>query len=150
MSGMDEEMVVGAGPVVVFLCVHNAGRSQMAMGWFNQLAGGQAVARSGGSEPAHGLNPMAVAAMAEVGIDIGKARPARWTMDLLGQADVVITMGCGDSCPVLPATRYEDWPLEDPAGRDLADVRPIRDQIEQQVRDLLDSLGVTPVDGPRR
>ena len=139
---MDEQVVAGNEPVVVFLCVHNAGRSQMAMGWFNHLAGGRAEARSGGSEPAASLNPVAVAAMAEVGIHIGEAQPQRWTMDMLQQADAVITMGCGDRCPVLPATRYEDWPLDDPAGGELPAVRIIRDRIEQRVRALLGSLGV--------
>ncbi len=118
----------------------------MAMGWFNQLARGGAVARSGGSEPADGLNPMAVAAMAEIGIDISSERPQPWTVDVLRQASVVITMGCGDTCPLLPATRYEDWPLEDPAGRELAEVRLIRDQIGHRVRLLLRSLGVPDAD----
>jgi arsenate reductase len=127
-------------PNVLFLCVHNAGRSQMAMGWFQHLAGGRAEAWSGGSEPASEVNPVAVAAMAEVGIDIADEQPRRWTDELVGAADVIVTMGCGDSCPVLPGKRYLDWPLDDPAGQDLAAVRPIRDEIERRVRALLAEL----------
>jgi arsenate reductase len=133
-------------PNVVFLCVHNAGRSQMALGWFRHLAGDRAIAWSGGSEPARDVNPAAVAAMAEVGIDISGERPKRWTAEVLGAADVVVTMGCGDTCPYVPGTRYEDWPLADPAGRGIGAVRPIRDEIEARVRGLLAELGV-PVDG---
>ncbi len=129
-------------PSVVFLCVHNAGRSQMALGWFTHLAGDRALAWSGGSEPEDQVNPSAVAAMAEIGIDIAGAVPARWTEEGLREADVVITMGCGDTCPVVPGTRYEDWPLDDPAGLDVAAVRPIRDAIERRVQDLLTSLAV--------
>ena len=129
-------------PVVLFLCVHNAGRSQMALGWFDHLAGGRARARSGGSEPADEVNPAAVAAMAEVGIDLTGQRPTRWTDDDLRVADVVVTMGCGDSCPVLPGKRYEDWDLPDPAGQGVEAVRPIRDEIERRVRGLLSDLGV--------
>ena len=131
-----------AVPSVLFLCVHNAGRSQMAVGWFQHLAEGRATALSGGSEPAAAVNPVAVAAMAEVGIDIAGAEPKRWTDATLRQADVVVTMGCGDTCPVVPGTRYEDWELDDPAGQDLGVVRPIRDEIERRVRDLLARLGV--------
>ena len=127
-------------PTVLFLCVHNAGRSQMALGWFNQLAGGRAVAWSGGSEPASEVNPFAVAAMAEVGIDITDEFPKRWTNEIVQAADVVVTMGCGDSCPFVPGKRYEDWVLEDPAGQSVEAVRPIRDEIEHRVRDLLASL----------
>jgi arsenate reductase len=129
-------------PTVLFLCVHNAGRSQMAMGWFNQLAGDRGVALSGGSEPAELVNPAAVLAMAEVGIDIASAVPQRWTDESFGEADVVITMGCGDTCPYVPGKRYEDWELDDPAGQGLDAVRPIRDEIGQRVRSLLASLGV--------
>ena len=129
-------------PTVLFLCVHNAGRSQMALGWFNHLAGERAVAWSGGSEPGTEINPSAVAAMAEVGIDIAQAYPKPWTAEIVRAADVVITMGCGDACPFYPATRYEDWELEDPAGQGLDAVRPIRDDIEQRVRTLLASLEV--------
>src|SRR3954466_1534067 len=103
-------------PVVLFLCVHNAGRSQMALGWFTKLAEGRAVGLSGGSEPADHINPVAVAAMAEVGIDIATLAPRRWGDEDFAQADVVVTMGCGDSCPFVPGKRYEDWPLDDPAG----------------------------------
>lgn len=127
-------------PDVVFLCVHNAGRSQMALGFFRALAGDRATAWSGGSEPADQVNPVAVAAMAEVGIDISGAQPQRWTVDGLRQADVVITMGCGDTCPVLPGVRVEDWPLDDPAGQGIDAVRPIRDEIRTRVERLLAEL----------
>ena len=130
-------------PSVLFLCVHNAGRSQMALGWFIHLAGDGAVAWSGGSEPADQVNPSAVAAMAEVGIDIVAARPRRWTDEIVGAADVVVTMGCGDTCPVFPGKRYLDWELDDPAGQGVDAVRPIRDEIEQRVRGLLAELGVS-------
>ena len=134
---------VAAGiPRVLFLCTHNAGRSQMALGFFQRLAGGRAVAWSGGSEPGSELNPAAVDAMAERGIDITGEFPKPWTDDILRAADVIITMGCGDSCPIFPGKRYEDWALEDPAGRDLDAVRPIRDELERRVRRLLDELGV--------
>jgi arsenate reductase (thioredoxin) len=129
-------------PTVLFLCTHNAGRSQMALGWLNRLAGDRAVAWSGGSEPGLELNPAAIEAMAEVGIDITGEFPKPWTDEIVQAADVVVTMGCGDACPVFPGKRYEDWTLEDPAGQDVAAVRPIRDEIEQRVRALLDSLGV--------
>jgi len=138
-------------PVVLFLCVHNAGRSQMALGWFDQLAGGRAVARSGGSEPADQINPVAVQAMADVGIDIARELPKPWTDDMVRAADVVVTMGCGDACPFVPGKRYEDWELDDPAGRDLEAVLPIRDEIGRRVRHLLESLGVRVHDeGPGR
>jgi len=129
-------------PVVLFLCVHNAGRSQMALGWFNHLAGGQAIAWSGGSEPGQEVNPAAVEAMAEVGIDITDEFPKPWTDEIVRAADVVVTMGCGDACPLFPGKRYEDWELADPAGKDVEAVRPIRDEIEQRVRALLVSLDV--------
>jgi protein-tyrosine-phosphatase len=129
-------------PTVLFLCVHNAGRSQMALGWFNHLAGGRAVAWSGGSEPAKEINPSAVLAMAEVGIDITHEFPKPWTDEIVQAADVVVTMGCGDACPLYPGKRYEDWELTDPAGKDVDAVRPIRDDIERRVRALLESLGV--------
>ncbi|HEY3142730.1 MAG TPA: arsenate reductase ArsC [Acidimicrobiales bacterium] len=127
-------------PVVLFLCVHNAGRSQMALGWFNHLAGGRAVAWSGGSEPAAEINPAAVAVMREVGIDISQEFPKPWTDDIVRAPDVVVTMGCGDACPFYPGKRYEDWELDDPAGQPLDAVRPIRDQIATKVRALLASL----------
>ena len=129
-------------PTVLFLCVHNAGRSQMAAGRLRHLAAGRIAVRSGGSEPAEHINPSAVAAMAEVGIDIAGEQPRPWTADTLGEADVIVTMGCGDTCPVLPGKRYVDWPLEDPAGQDVAAVRPIRDRIEQRVRGLMTELCV--------
>ena len=130
-------------PVVLFLCVHNAGRSQMALGFFQQLAGDRAVAWSGGSEPGREVNPAAIAAMAERGINISGEYPKPWTDEVVRAADVVITMGCGDACPVFPGTRYEDWTLDDPAGQDVEAVRPIRDEIERRVRVLLDQLGVS-------
>ena len=135
-------MTTTSRPTVLFLCVHNAGRSQMALGWFEHLAAGRAVGLSGGSAPASELNPAAVAAMAEVGIDIASAQPRRWADADLEVADVVVTMGCGDSCPFVPGTRYEDWSLDDPAGQGVDAVRPIRDEIERRVRRLLAELGV--------
>lgn len=135
--------MTAAPPTVLFLCVHNAGRSQMAMGWFNHLARERAIALSGGSEPAESVNPAAVFAMREVGIDIAHEFPKRWTDETVGVADVVVTMGCGDTCPLLSGKRYEDWELEDPAGRGVEAVRPIRDEIERRVRSLLASLDVT-------
>ncbi|KRB80485.1 phosphotyrosine protein phosphatase [Nocardioides sp. Root190] len=128
-------------PVVLFLCVHNAGRSQMALGFFNHHAAGRAIARSGGSEPADQVNPSAVAAMAERGIDIAREFPKPWTDEIVRGADVVVTMGCGDACPYFPGKRYEDWKLEDPAGMDVDGVRPVRDEIERRVLALLDELG---------
>ncbi len=129
-------------PVVLFLCVHNAGRSQMAQGFFQHLAGGAAVARSGGSEPASQVNPAAVKAMRERGIDISGEFPKPWTEEVVRAADVVVTMGCGDACPVYPGKRYQDWVLDDPAGLGVAAVRPIRDEIEARVRGLLAELNV--------
>jgi protein-tyrosine-phosphatase len=129
-------------PTVLFLCTHNAGRSQMALGFFNWLAGDQAVAYSGGSEPGDRVNPAAVAVMAEKGIDITAEHPKRWTNDMVEAADVVVTMGCGDTCPFIPGRRYEDWTLPDPAGQPVDAVRPVRDEIEARVRDLLISLGI--------
>ncbi|TML93325.1 MAG: arsenate reductase ArsC [Actinobacteria bacterium] len=130
-------------PVVLFLCVHNAGRSQMALGWFNHLADGRAVAWSRGSEPATEVNPAAIQAMAEVGIDIAREFPKPWTDEIVRAADVVVTMGCGDACPVFPGKRYEDWELDDPAGQRVEAVRPIRDEIGRRVRELLVSFGMT-------
>jgi arsenate reductase len=129
-------------PAVLFLCTHNAGRSQMALGFFNHLAAGRAVAYSGGSEPADQINPSAVAVMAEKGIDISAQQPKRWTDDMVGAADVVVTMGCGDTCPFVPGRRYVDWALSDPAGQSVDAVRPIRDEIEDRVRELLAELAV--------
>ena len=143
----DQTLAAPSGiPTVLFLCTHNAGRSQMALGFFHQLAGDRAVGWSGGSEPGVELNPAAVAAMAERGIDITKEFPKPWTDEIVRAADVVITMGCGDTCPLFPGKRYEDWDLDDPAGQDLADVRLIRDEVERRVRRLLDELGVPPDD----
>ncbi len=133
-------------PTVLFLCVHNAGRSQMALGWFKRLAGDRAVAWSGGSEPGNEVNPTAITAMADVGIDITAEFPKPWTDEIVQAADVVVTMGCGDACPFFPGKRYEDWVLADPAGQGIEAVRPIRDEIEQRVRDLLASLGVASRD----
>lgn len=129
-------------PSVVFLCVHNAGRSQMAAAWLRHLAGDAAEVASGGSDPASEVNPVAVEAMAEAGIDISRAAPRAWTDEIVRAADVVITMGCGDVCPVFPGTRYEDWEVPDPAGLSLAEVRPIRDEIERRVRELVGRLGL--------
>jgi arsenate reductase len=129
-------------PTVLFLCVHNAGRSQMALGWFNHLAGDRAVAWSGGSEPGSEVNPAAIAAMKEIGIDISAEFPKPWTDEIVHAADVVVTMGCGDACPLFPGKRYEDWELEDPAGQGIEVVRPIRDEIGARVRALLEELGV--------
>lgn len=132
-------------PSVLFLCVHNAGRSQMAAGWLEHLAAGRIDVLSAGSEPADTVNPAAVEAMAEVGIDLLGREPRRWDLADLEQADVVVTMGCGDTCPVLPGKRYVDWPLDDPAGQGVDAVRPIRDEIAGRVRGLMAELGVDPV-----
>ena len=134
-------------PTVLFLCTHNAGRSQMALGFFEHLAGDAAVAWSGGSEPGTQVNPVAVAAMTERGIDIGGEFPKPWTDETVRAADVVITMGCGDACPIFPGKRYEDWSVDDPAGQDLDTVRRIRDDVERRVRHLLTELDLTPVPG---
>jgi len=133
-------------PIVLFLCVHNAGRSQMAMGFFQHLAGDRAIAWSGGSEPGTEINGAAVAVMSERGIDITREYPKPWTDEVVQAADVVVTMGCGDACPIFPGKRYEDWVLDDPAGLTVEAVRPIRDEIERRVRVLLGELEV-PVAG---
>ena len=133
-------------PSVLFLCTHNAGRSQMAMGFFAHQAGDRASVFSGGSEPAEKVNAAAVAAMAEVGIDIAHEQPRRWTDEIVEAADVVVTMGCGDTCPYFPGKRYENWELADPAGLGVEAVRPIRDEIERRVRVLLVELGLGPAD----
>jgi arsenate reductase len=125
---------------VLFLCIHNAGRSQMAAGFMRQLGAGVVNVYSAGSEPANSINPSAVEAMLEVGIDIASAQPQIWTMDMLHAVDVVVTMGCGDACPFLPGKKYVDWPLSDPAGKGVESVRPIRDEIEQLVKGLLAEL----------
>jgi arsenate reductase len=129
-------------PIVLFLCVHNAGRSQMAMGFFQRLAGDHAVAWSGGSEPGRLVNPAAIEAMSERGIDISQEFPKPWTDEVVRAADVVISMGCGDACPIFPGKRYEEWDLDDPDGLSVEAIRPIRDQIEQRVRHLLDELEI--------
>lgn len=128
--------------VVLFLCNHNAGRSQMAMGFFNHLAGGGALVWSGGSEPTGEINPAAVEVMAERGIDISGGYPKPWTGEIVQAADVIISMGCGEACPSTPVRRYEDWPLDDPAGKDVEALRPIRDDIERRVRLLIDDLRI--------
>jgi arsenate reductase len=127
-------------PKIVFLCVQNAGRSQMAAGWMTHFGRERVEVFSGGSDPAAQVNPVAVEAMAEVGIDIRRASPKPWTDELLRAADVIVTMGCGDTCPVVPGKRYVDWELSDPAGRPLAEVRIIRDQIKRRVEGLLGEL----------
>lgn len=130
-------------PSVVFLCVHNAGRSQMAAGWARHLGGTGVNVFSGGSNPGAEVNPTAVVTMAERGIDISAAEPQRWTDDVVRAADVVVTMGCGDECPLYPGVRYLDWELEDPHGKDLDTVRRVRDDIERRVRGLLKELGAS-------
>ena len=130
-------------PVVLFLCTHNAGRSQMALGFFIDHAGDAAVAWSGGSEPSATINPAAVAAMAERGIDISDEYAKPWTDEVVRAADTVITMGCGDACPIFPGKRYEDWDVADPDGLPLAAVRVIRDDIERRVLDLLERLDLS-------
>lgn len=127
-------------PSVLFVCVHNAGRSQLAAAWLTHLAGDRVEVRSAGSAPAAAVNPAAVAALAEVGIDIAAETPKVLTVDAVRESDVVITMGCGDSCPVFPGKRYEDWQLDDPAGQGIEAVRPIRDEIRARVEALLAEL----------
>ncbi|MCI3239177.1 MULTISPECIES: arsenate reductase ArsC [Streptomyces] len=129
-------------PSVLFVCVHNAGRSQMAAAWLSHLSEGHVEVRSAGSSPGDKVNPAAVAVMAEVGIDISAEIPKILTVDAVRESDVCITMGCGDTCPVFPGKRYLDWQLDDPAGQGVEAVRPIRDEIERRVRGLLDELGV--------
>jgi arsenate reductase len=134
-------------PSVLFLCVHNAGRSQMAAGWMRHLAGNRIDVFSGGSEPAAEVNAAAVAAMAEKGIDISGEIPQPWADDIVRAADVIVTMGCGDACPVYPGKRYIDWELDDPAGKPVEQVRPIRDDLERRIRTLMAELGVPPTAG---
>jgi protein-tyrosine-phosphatase len=136
-----EADVTGLKPSVLFLCVHNAGRSQMAAGWMRHLAGDEVEVFSGGSEPADSVNQMAVAAMKEKGIDISSEHPQPWSDEIVQAADVVVTMGCGDSCPLFPGKRYVDWVVEDPSGKPIEEVRPIRDDLERRVRALLTELG---------
>lgn len=130
-------------PSVVFLCVHNAGRSQMAAAFASELVGDAVRVFSGGSDPETSVNPNAVAAMAEVGIDLSEAVPQRWTDATIREADVVVTMGCGDECPFFPGVRYEDWELADPSGLPVEEIRPIRDEIRRRVAELVDELGPT-------
>ncbi|MCL9760217.1 arsenate reductase ArsC [Frankia sp. AiPa1] len=127
-------------PSVLFVCVHNAGRSQMAAGWLNHLAAGRIEVRSAGSMPADQINPTAVTAMTEVGIDITAETPKILTVEAVQASDVVITMGCGDTCPIFPGRRYEDWKLDDPAGQGIDAVRPIRDDIRARVEKLIGEL----------
>jgi arsenate reductase len=129
-----------AKPSVLFVCVHNAGRSQMAAGWLRALAGDAIEVRSAGTAPGEQVNPVAVEAMREAGVDISAAAPKPLTVDEVRVSDVVVTMGCGDTCPVLPATRYLDWPLDDPAGQGIEAVRPIRDEIRRRVEELISEL----------
>ncbi|WP_404384880.1 arsenate reductase ArsC [Knoellia locipacati] len=138
-------MTSPAKPSVLYVCIHNAGRSQMAAAFTHHLSGGAVEVRSAGSAPADQVNPSAVEAMAEEGIDITAETPKILTVDAVQSSDVVITMGCGDTCPIFPGKRYEDWELEDPAGKGVDSVRPIRDDIKRRVLSLLDELGVTPV-----
>ena len=138
-------MSVTDKPSVLFVCVHNAGRSQMAAGFLSALSGGAVEVRSAGSMPADQVNPAAVAAMAEVGVDITAERPKVLTTEAVQSSDVVVTMGCGDACPYFPGVRYDDWELDDPAGLDLDGVRSIRDEIRTRILGLLDELGVAPV-----
>jgi arsenate reductase len=129
-------------PTVLFVCVHNAGRSQMAAGYLRELGGDRVRVLSAGSAPAAAINPVAVEAMAEEGIDLTEEVPSILTTEAVGESDVVITMGCGDACPIFPGKRYEDWELEDPAGADIAAVRRIRDEIRGRITELVDDLGV--------
>lgn len=130
-------------PSVLFVCVHNAGRSQMAAGYLTALAGDQVEVRSAGSQPVDQINPIAVQAMAEDGVDIAAEQPKVLTTDAIRASDVVVTMGCGDTCPVFPGKRYEDWDLDDPAGQGIDAVRLVRDQIKSRIRGLIASLGIT-------
>ena len=131
-------------PLVVFLCVHNAGRSQMAAAWMQHLAGDAIEVFSGGSDPASEVNPAAIEAMREIGIDISSEFPKRWTNETVRAADIVVTMGCGDACPVFPGVRYRDWNVADPAGRSVEEVRPIRDDLGERVRGILAELDIPP------
>jgi arsenate reductase (thioredoxin) len=133
---------MGAIPEVLFVCTHNAGRSQMAAALLDREAAGRVKVTSAGSQPAGELNPAVVAAMAEIGLDISREFPRPLTAEQVAAADVVVTMGCGDACPVFPGKRYLDWDLPDPAGLDLGAVRAIRDDIRQRIHDLLGDLGV--------
>ncbi len=137
-----------AHPTILFVCVHNAGRSQMAAGWLKALAGDRVSVLSAGSMPADQINPVAVEAMSEVGVDIATEQPKVLTDGAVQDSDVVITMGCGDACPFYPGKRYEDWKLDDPAGQGIESVRPIRDEIRGRIEELLVSLGIEPAQLP--
>jgi arsenate reductase len=137
-----EGKLTDAKPLVVFLCVHNAGRSQMAAGWMQHLAGDEVEVFSGGSDPAGVVNPSAVEAMAEVGVDISNEFPKPWKDEIVRAADMIVTMGCGDSCPIFPGKRYRDWEVGDPAGLPVEQVRPIRDDIGNRVRAILNELDI--------
>jgi protein-tyrosine-phosphatase len=145
MSTATPDVMSSDKPSVLFVCIHNAGRSQMAAAYLQHLSGGAVEVRSAGSEPADQVNSAAVEAMAEEGIDITAQKPKVLTTDTIKNSDVVITMGCGDTCPIFPGKRYEDWELEDPAGKGVEVVRPIRDDIRRRVLGLLDELGVSAV-----
>ncbi len=131
-------------PAVLFLCVHNAGRSQMAAGWLRHLAGDAVDVFSGGTDPGLETNKAAIAAMAEVGVDISSEYPQPWTDEIARAADVIVSMGCGDACPIFPGKRYEDWPLTDPSGQPIEVVREIRDEIRSRIEALMASLELTP------
>ncbi|MEP7020163.1 MAG: arsenate reductase ArsC [Pseudonocardiales bacterium] len=137
-----------AKPSVLFVCVHNAGRSQMAAGWLRQLAGDRIEVRSAGSEPADQINPVAIEAMREVGIDITAEQPTILTVDAVRDSDVVITMGCGDTCPIFPGKRYEDWELTDPAGQGIVVVRVVRDEIRDRIESLIYEMLTSPSHQP--
>jgi arsenate reductase (thioredoxin) len=139
-----EGKMISDKPSVMFLCVHNAGRSQMASGWLKHLSGDRVDVFSGGSEPASTVNPAAIEAMAEVGIDIRTEFPKPWTDEIVRAADVVVTMGCGDACPVYPGKHYEDWVLDDPEGLGLEAVRPIREEIRGRVEKLMAEMKLNP------
>lgn len=132
----------GETPEVLFVCVHNAGRSQMAAGFLRHLAGDRVMVTSAGSMPADRVNPAVVEVMAERGVELEDVTPNKLSADQVAASDVVVTMGCGDACPIMPGKRYLDWELADPAGRGVAEIRPVRDEIERLVRDLLDDLDV--------
>ena len=127
-------------PSVLFLCVHNAGRSQIGAGWMRHLAGEEIQVYSAGSSPAEQINPVAVEAMSEIGIDIKTQQPKKWTDEIVREVDVIISMGCGDTCPVYPGKRYIDWEIEDPAGQEIEMIRIVRDQIKQHVQELIVEL----------
>jgi len=143
------EQTPNTSPEVLFVCVHNAGRSQMAAALLAHHARGRVRVRSAGSAPADQINPAVVEAMAELGIDLSRNVPTKLLTDQVAASDVVITMGCGDTCPIYPGKRYENWDLPDPAGRSIDEVRPIRDEIDRRVRDLLTELMVARVDVSR-